>query len=218
MLRKIISTALCWAVLVAQLHAAALTPAVNAPMLSMAGGTAGSTIWSPTSSVTSASLSDTSCFSATGQGPGQTITPTTSPVAPYVGNNFLMQCAGVLTAPGVSIVGLVIKVKWGSVTVATVTTSAPTASGTNLQWTLYAWCTINTISATANSSTVTCMGAFTYSAAATGSPVVTNSFQSTSPVSVDTTAAFKLDLTLAWASTVTTQTWTSLIGLMQILF
>lgn len=197
---------------------AALTPAVNAPLLSMAGGTAGSSIWSPTAAVTSTSTSDTSCFSATGQGPGQTITPTTSPVAPYVGNSFLMQCAGVLSAPGVSVVGLVTKVKWGSVTVATVTTSAPTASSVNLQWTLYSWCTINTISATPSASTVTCLGAFTYSAAATGSPIVTSSFQSTSPVSVDTTAAFKLDLTLAWASTVTTQTWTSLMGLLQILF
>lgn len=201
--------------------AASLTPPVNSPLLSMAGGTAGSTIWAPTATVSIATTAETSCLSATGQGPGQTITPSTNPVAPYVGNTFLLQCAGVYTTPTVNTATITPRVKWGSVTVAGGTASSGLQGGaTNLQFTLTGMCTVITISASPNASTVMCSGTFTYAQGATGSSVVTTSFQSTSPVSVDTVSAFKPDLTMQWSSVGGSppQTATSLMGLVQILF
>lgn len=200
-------------------YGAALTPAVNAPMLSMAGGTAGSTIWSPTATVSIATAAETSCLSSTGQGPGQTITPSTNPVAPYVGNAFLLQCIGVYTTPIANVATITPKIKWGSVTVAGgAATSGLQASATNFQFTLTGMCTLITISGSANSSTVMCSGTFTYAQGLTGSSIVTTSFQSTSPVSVDTVSAFKPDLTMTWSSVAGGQTATSLMGLVQILF
>lgn len=198
---------------------AALTPAVNAPMLSMAGGTAGSTIWSPTATVSIATAAETSCLSATGQGPGQTITPSTNPVAPYVGNAFSLQCTGIYSTPVANVATITPKIKWGSVVVAGGTASSGLqASATNFQWTLNGTCTLITISGSANSSTVMCSGTFTYAQGLTGSSVVVTSFQSNSPVSVDTVSAFKPDLTLTWSSVAGGQTATGLMGLVQILF
>lgn len=202
--------------------AAALTPAVNAPMLSMAGGTDTSTIWVPTATVLINTAAETSCISGTGQGPGQTITPSTVPVAPYVGNTFLLQCTGVFTTPAVNTATITPRIKWGSVTVAGGTASSGLAasSSNTLQFTLTGMCTLITISASANSSTVMCSGSFTYGQGITGSSVVSTNFQSTSPVSVDTVSAFKPDLTMQWSSVGGTpaQSATSLMGLVQILF
>jgi hypothetical protein len=208
-----------WLASLGTVFGAALTPAVNAPMLSMAGGTAGSTIWSPTATVPITTTAETSCLSSTGQGPGQTITPSTNPVAPYIGNAFLLQCTGVYSTPTANVATITPKIKWGSVTVAGGTASSGLqASATNFQWTLTGMCTIITISASANSSTVMCSGTFTYAQGLTGSSIVTTSFQSTSPVSVDTVSAFKPDLTLTWSSVATGQAATGLMGLVQILF
>lgn len=200
-------------------NGAALTPPVNSPMLSMAGGTAGSTIWSPTATVSIATGAETSCLSATGQGPGQTITPSTNPVAPYVGNSFLLQCTGIYSTPIANVATITPKIKWGSVVVAGGTASSGLqASATNFQFTLTGMCTLITISGSANSSTVMCSGTFTYAQGLTGSSTVTTSFQSNSPVSVDTVSAFKPDITMTWSSVAGGQTATSLMGLVQILF
>lgn len=220
MLRAAMIVAGVWIAIFAfsKVFAAALTPPVNAPMLSMAGGTAGSTIWSPTSTVSIATAAETSCLSASGQGPGQTITPSTNPVAPYVGNAFLLQCTGVYSTPIANVATITTKIKWGTVIVASAASSGLQASATNFQWTLTGMCTLITISASANSSTVMCSGTFTYAQGLTGSSVVTTSFQSTSPVSVDTVSAFKPDITMTWSSVAGGQTATSLMGLVQILF
>lgn len=202
---------------VSPVFAAALVPAVNSTMLNMAGGTPPSTIWVPTATQ-AIGTGDTSCFSATGQGPGQTITPTTSPVAPYVGNAFQLSCSGVFTT-GLTTATITTKIKWGSTTVASATSANLTISLTNAQWTAQATCVVIAISATPSASTVMCSGNFTYAAVTSGSnPVVTTNFQSTSPVSVDTTAAFKPDLTLSLSSTSSGQSATSLMGADQIVF
>lgn len=201
---------------------AALTPPVNAPMLSMAGGTDPSTIWVPTATVLINTTAETSCLSGTGQGPGQTITPSTVPVAPYVGNTFLLQCTGVFSTPAVNTATITPRIKWGSVTVAGGTASSGLQAGAtgNLQWTLSGTCTVITISASPNASTVMCAGSFTYAQGLTGSSLVSTNFQSTSPVSVDTVSAFKPDLTMQWSSVGGTpaQTATSLMGIVQIQF
>lgn len=197
--------------------AAALVPAVNSPMLSMAGGTAPSFIWIPTATQT-IGTSDTSCFSATGQGPGQTITPSTNPVAPYVGNMFNLYCQGVFTAPAVNTATVTAKVKWGSTVVASVTSSALASSVTNGQWQFQALCEVITISATPSASTVMCGGTFQFASGLVGAALTVNGFQSLTPVSVDTTAAFKPDLTLLLSTTAGGQAMTSLMAYDQIQF
>lgn len=202
---------------------AGVTPSVNSPLLSMANGTAPSTIWASAAGASITTTADTSCFSATGSGPGQTITPTTTPVvAPYQYNNFTLTCEGTYASPAIGTVGIVSKVKWGSVTVATATSPGLAASSTNtLQWTAWAKCTLQTANnGSANSSTVSCCGAFTYAqgAGATSLAVITTPFFSASPVTVDTSAAFKIDLTLALASTLGTENLTGIGGLVKIEF
>lgn len=180
-------------------------------------GVAPSTIWVPTANVIINSTADTSCFSATGVGFGQTVTPSAG--VPYVGNTFWMVCEGVFTTPAIGTVGVLSKVKWGAATVASATSSGlQTSASNNLQWALQARCTLRTISATPSSSTVMCWGTFSYAQAATGSQLVVTNFQSASPVSVDTTAAFKIDLTMALASSLGTENLTSVGGSVEIKF
>lgn len=197
--KKLIALTLATCFALSCAFGAALAPAVNSPMLNMAGGTPPSTIWVPTATV-AIGTADTSIFSATGQGPGQTITPTTSPVAPYVGNTFSFNGVGVYSTPTVNTATITTKIKWGSTVVASGVSSGLQASATNLQFTVTGTCTIITISATPSASTVLCAGTFTYAQALNGLSVITTSFQSTSPVSVDTTAAFKPDVTMTWST------------------
>jgi hypothetical protein len=161
---------------------------------SMGGGRAPSTIWIPTAGVTIATTGETSCFSATGQGPGRTITGG----VPYAGNEFFLHCAGTVTTP----IGggtVTIKVKWGSVAVATLSGAALTVSLTNQPWTIDANCTMQSVSGTASSSTMVCSGLFS------GGPTVPTNFGSVSAATVDTTANQLLDMTWTWG-VVTTQT------------
>src|ERR1700722_5422356 len=137
---------------------------------SMGGGRAPSTVWVPTAAVTIASTAETSCFSATGQGPGQTIAGGTS----YAGNNFYLHCAGIVTTPiGGGTVTL--KVKWGSVAVGTLSGGALTVSLTNQPWVLDANCTFRSVSGTPSSSTMVCSGLLS------GATVASASFSSVSP-------------------------------------
>lgn len=161
---------------------------------SMGGGRAPSTIWVPTAAVTIGTTSETSVFSATGQGPGQTITGG----VPYVGNEFHLHAAGVVTTPiGGGTVTL--KVKWGTVAVATLSSGTLAISLTNQPWTIDASCTIRSISASVSSSTMVCSGFFI------GATAVGVAFGSVAAVSVDTTANQVLDISWTWG-TVTTQT------------
>lgn len=177
-----------------------VAPNAQGQVPSMAGGIATSTIWVPSATV-AIGTSDTSCFSGTGRGPGQTITPVTG--IPYVGNQFSLYCSGVFSTPTINTATMTVKIKWGTTTVATATSSGLQATATNLQWTLSGLCTVIAISATPSASTVICNGQFTYAQGVTGSSVVTTALQAATPatpVSVDTTAAFKLDLTMAWST------------------
>lgn len=194
-----------------------VSPNAQGQIPSMATGVAPSTIWVPIATQSISTATDTSCFSSTGKGPGQTIMPAAN--VPYVGNTFVMLCEGVFTTPAIGTVGAVAKVKWGATTVATATSSGLAASATNnLQWSMQAKCTLITVSATPSSSTAMCWGTFTYGQGLTGlSPIVTN-FQSASPVNVDTTAAFKIDMTLALASALGTENLTALGGSVQIIY
>ncbi len=201
-----------------------LTPIVMAPnalgqVPSMGGGVAPSTIWvtSPSSTQAINSTTDTSCFSSTGKGPGQTITPVTN--IPYQGNLFVMECEGIYSSPVVNTIGIIPKIKWNSTTIAGgVSSSGVQASASNFQWKLNAKCVVIAASLTPNASTVSCWGTFSYAQSVTGSAPVVTSFQSLTPVAVDTTAPFKIDMTMAWSGTPTTQSATSLAGNIVIYF
>lgn len=201
-----------------------LTPITVSPnslgqLPSMGGGVSPSTLWvtTPASTQSISSTSDTSCFSSTGKGPGQTITPVAN--IPYQGNLFVMECEGVYSSPVINTLGIIPKIKWGSVTVAGGSSSSGVqASASNFQWRLSAKCQVVTVSATPNSSTVSCWGTFSYAQSVTGSAPVITSFQSASPVTVDTTSPFKIDMTMAWSGSPTTQSATSLAGNLIIFF
>lgn len=191
----------------------------NGQIVSMGGGRSPSTIWASAAGASITTTADTSCFSATGSGPGQTITPPNTTI-PYLRNTFTLTCEGTYTSPAIGTVGIVSKIKWGSTTVATATSPGLSASSSNtLQWTAWAKCTVQSVNnSVANSSTVSCWGAFTYAqgAGATSLAVITTPFFSVSPVTVDTSAAFKIDLTLALASSLGTESLTGIGGLVKI--
>jgi hypothetical protein len=190
---------------------AASTPAVNSPMLSMAGGTAPSTIYVPTASQTIASTSDVSCFSSTGQGPGATIAANGA----YVGNAYRLHCSGVYTTPIGNTATLTAKIKWAATTIATATTGALPVSATNLPFWFDAFCVIQTIGATG---TIVCWGNLTYSTALIGVAALSNILQTTSAITIDTTASSKIDATAAWSTTAGGQTATAIEGNIEILF
>lgn len=190
---------------------AALTPAVNAPLLSMAGGTAPSTIWSTTARQTMATTSDVSCFSATGQGPGLTIPANGG----YAGNQYLLTCGGVFTVPNLNASTVTAKVKWGATTVASVTVPAVAVASTNFPFTAQANCTIITTGATGS---MECFGSVCFSAALTGIAPLCSFVITASAVTIDTTVNSKIDMTAAWSAITTTQSATTILASAQILF
>lgn len=190
---------------------AALTPAVNAPLLSMAGGTAPSTIFSTTARQTINSTSDTSCFSATGQGPGLTIPANGG----YAGNQYLLTCQGVYTVPNLNASTVSAKVKWGSTTVVSVTVPAVAVTSTNFPFTAQANCTIITAGA---SGSMECFASVCFSAALTGIAPLCSFAITASAVTIDTTVSSKIDMTAAWSAITTTQSATVIVANAQILF
>lgn len=158
---------------------------------SMGGGRAPSTIYVTTSSQpTLSGGTEQSVFGATGQGPGQTITGG----VPYVGNNFYLHASGVATTP-IGGGSVTVKVKWGSVAVATLTGAALTISLTNQPWVLDANCSMISVSGSASSSTMTCSG-FLFGLAAT--PLTFTSSSATA--TVDTVSNQVLDMTWTWTA------------------
>lgn len=192
-------------------RSAALTPAVNAPLLSMAGGTAPSLIWSTTARQTMASTSDTSCFSATGQGPGLTIPANGG----YAGNQYLLNCNGFYTVPAANASTITIKIKWGATTVASATVPAVATASTNLPFTATANCTIITIGATG---TMECFGSLSFAAGLAGTTVLYTFVTTASAVTIDTTVSSKIDLTAAWSAVPSTQSAVTSIASAMILF
>lgn len=185
--------------------AVATTPAVNAPMVSMAGGTAPSLVLSTTGTTVIATTSETSILQSSYQGPGTTITGG----VPYAGNRFHVYASGIVTTP----IGggtATLKMKWGSIAVATLSGATLSISLTNTPWWFDGYCNFTAISGTASSSTMRCTGLFMGASAV---PII---FTGTS-TSVDTTTNQLFDVTWTWSS-VTTQTVTSQDATVEILY
>lgn len=193
-----------------------LTPASVAPnaqgqLPSMVGGVAPSTILISNAAQSIASTSDVSCFSATITGPGATIPAN----GPYAGNTYRLICRGVFSTPLTSVGTLTAKIKWGATTVSSVTSATLTASATNLPFYIDVICTIQTSGA---SGTMSCGGAFNYSAALIGLGPVLNNLTTTSPVTINTTTNSKIDATLAFSSIAGGQTATGTVGTIEVLY
>lgn len=190
---------------------AATVPAVNSPMLSMGGGTAPSIIYTTTANQTIALASDVSCFSATGQGPGQTIAGN----AAYVGNTYRLQIRGVYSTPLANVATVTGKLKWGSTTIATITTAALPASASNFPFFIDLICVIRSIG---GSGSIVCTGGLSYVSALSGLSFLYNDLTTVSPVTIDTTTASVLDITGAWSTVAGGQTASGITGTIEILF
>lgn len=186
-----------------------LAPNAQGQVPSMVGGVAPSTILVSNAAQVMASTGDTSCFSATAVGPGATIPGN----GPYAGNTYHIRCRGVFTTPLTSVGTLTVKIKWASTVVSTVTTGTLTASATNLPFDLDVICTIQT---SGSSGTMSCGGAFNYSAALTGLSSVFNSLSITSPATINTTVSSKIDATMAFSTVAGGQTATGLVGVIEV--
>jgi hypothetical protein len=183
-----------------------ITPNANGQVPSMSSGVAPSTIYVPTAAQTIATTSETSLFSSTGSGPGQTVAASVQ----YAGNRFWFHAGGVITTP----VGggtVTLKIKYGSTAVLTVSGVALSISLTNQPWVYDAYCTIRTVSGTPSSSTMSCSGDLI------GATTTPQAFANTSAVNIDTTTSAKIDTTWTWAS-VTTQTLTETDSHVQIMY
>lgn len=187
----------------------ATTPAVNSPLLSMAGGTAPSTIFVSTVSSTINTTGDISCF-GTGVGPGRTIGANQA----YIGNTYRILCRGVYTTPLANTSTVTAKIKWGATTIVSVTTGALPASATNFPFQVDVICTVRSIGA---SGSIVCNGGMSYVAALAGLSFLFNSLDTPTAVTIDTTGSSLLDATASW-SAVTTQTASGISGALEILY
>lgn len=118
------------------------------------------------------------------------------------GKHFTIWGVGYYSTPIGNVSTVTLAVKYGSVTLATVTTAALPSSATNLPFNFREDCTVRTTGATG---TVVCNGTFDYSTALSGVVKTSNDLSSVGTVTIDTTAASALDVTGLW-SAVTTQT------------
>lgn len=176
----------------------------------MANGIAPSTIFATTASSTINSSLDVSCF-GTGAGAGATIPAN----GPYIGNTYRLICRGIYTTPAVNLSTSTVKIKWGATTVASVTTAALTSSATNLPFSIDVICTIRTTGA---SGSMICGGSFQYAGALTGIATVFNSLSIASVATIDTTVSSKIDATMAINGSLTTQTASGIVGVVEILY
>lgn len=194
----------------AQLIVPGVTPNLQGQLPSMANGIAPSTIFATTASSTINSSSDVSCF-GTGAGAGTTIPAN----GPYIGNTYRLICRGIYTTPAVNLSTSTVKIKWGATTVASVTTAALTSSATNLPFSIDVICTIRTTGA---SGSMICGGSFQYAGALTGIATVFNSLSIASVATIDTTVSSKIDATMAINGSLTTQTASGIVGVVEILY
>lgn len=184
---------------------------ITPPLVSMASGRAPSTIYVPTAAQTINTTGDTSCFSATGVGPGLTITGG----VPYAGNRFRLRCNGIYTTPLANAAAVTMKVKWGATVVASNTTVALTSSLTNMPFYIEETCTIQSSGA---SGTMVCSGHIDFAVAALNIALLSTSVFTASASTINTTATSKLDITMALSGVVGSPALTVTDGSAEILY
>lgn len=118
-----------------------------------------------------------------------------------IGSKFQIRGQGVYSTPIGNISTVTITIKYGTTTLATVTTGALPASASNLPFGIWVDCTVRAIGA---SGTMICNGSFAYDTALTGVVETQNALISNA-VTVDTTASKVIDTLGSWSAT-TTQT------------
>lgn len=148
--------------------------------------------------------------SAVGTGVGTVTLPANTLIA---GKTFRIRIGGVFSTPAASTPSVVIKVKYGSVTVATVTTTLMPASASNLWVDAEVFITCRTTGA---SGTVMTHGTVRY---ATGSGTIavdplTNAGATTT---VNTTTANALDVSVQWDTATSTRIWKTTVAVVEVL-
>lgn len=116
-----------------------------------------------------------------------------------VGSKFQVRGQGIYSTPLGNVATVTITLKYGTTTLATVTTGSLPASATNLPFGLWIDCTVRAIGA---SGTMICNGSFFYDTALTGIVETQNALIS-GAVTVDTTAAKTIDTLGSWSATTT---------------
>lgn len=182
---------------------------------SMVGGVAPSLIYTLASAVVSNTTSDTNCYSgATAAGPGATIPAN----GPYVGNTYHLTCRGVFTTGGLNTATATIKIKFGSVTVVSVTTAALPISLTNFQFLVDEECVFYTVG---SSGTLACNGDAKFWTTANSSLIAPPAVYITTaqtPVTVNTTNSNAWQITSAFSNTTSSPSITATSGTIEVKF
>lgn len=157
-----------------------------------------------TQTVTTAT--DTSLLGSTGSG-------STTVMANYLhaGNILQFTIYGFYTTPAVNTNSFTIKIKVGSTTIASVTTSTLISSASNQVFMMNVVCPVGTTGAT-----IQCVGSYNYSQTLTGGSLISNMIASASPVTIVPTGALTFDVTAAWSGTTGAPTATAIVARFQI--
>lgn len=195
--------------------AAGIVPNANGQVPSMVGGVAPSLIYTLASSVVSNTTSDTNCYSgATSGGPGATIPAN----GPYVGNTYRLTCRGVFTTGALNTATATIKIKFGSVTVASVTTAALPISLTNFQFLVDEECVFYSVG---SSGTIACNGDAKFWTTANSSLVAPPAVYITTaqtPATINTTTSNAWQITSAFSNTTSSPSITATSGTIEVKF
>lgn len=186
-------------------------PNANGQLPSMVGGVATSTIWVPTAAQTITTTTETSCFSSTGAGPGQTIPAN----GPYIGNRYRLRCNGIYTTGLANVATIAVKMKWGSTVITTGTTAALNSSLTNMPFYIDETCTLRTVGA---SGTVVCTGDIKIATAVLNIGLLSTAIYTTGTATIDTTQSSKVDITLTVSSLVGSPSISTIDGAVEILY
>lgn len=208
-MRHILAAALALAALSMAAAAQMVTPAPSGLAANSVGGTtqyANSTLYTATADATIATTGDLSCF---GTGVGSQTIPANS-VA--IGTKLRLSCSGVYTAPAANTATMIVSIKFGAASVAS---SASVALPVLTNGAIYAEanCTVRSLGAAGS---FVCSGNF-YTANSAAAGIYWKSVGPAAPTAIDTTAASKVDLTLAWSSVAGGQTATFQQASLQVL-
>lgn len=130
------------------------------------------------------------------------------------GKTLRIRIGGVYSTPALSTPSVLIKLKYGSTVIATVTTSSLLTAATALQFDGQAMITCRSVGTTGS---VVVHGSLLYSTGAVGTNSLDALNNAGSPTTIDTTTANLLDVTIIWDSATTTRIVKTTISAMEAL-
>lgn len=130
------------------------------------------------------------------------------------GKTIRLRIGGIYTTPAVATPSVVVKVKYGSTVIATVTTTSLLSGATNLEFDGEILITCRT---TGGSGSVMCHGDIEYSTGLAGTIAVDPLNNAGAATTIDTTGANALDVTITWDSATATRSVKSTVTTVEIL-